>query len=107
MLSTQYKSQKEYMPKTPAKKARKAATPKTAPMVAAAPMRAEVNSAYSFSNFVAFLNTNFSLILLVGIFFVLGFIVGSLWTENQLNKGGLAAGGTAPTAQQPTAPDGP
>lgn len=96
------------MPKTQAKKARKAAAPKAAQMMVSAPQRMPAeNSAYSFANFVAFLNNNFSLLLLVGIFFVLGFIVGSLWTENQLSKSGLAGAGTGAVAQQPTAPDGP
>lgn len=67
---------------------------------------AEVRSNYSFTNFISFLNNNFSLILLVGIFFVIGFIIGSLWTEKQLAKtpGSKPAG---QVAEQPTNPSGP
>jgi len=65
----------------------------------------QTESSYSFTSFVAFLNNNFSLILLVGIFFVLGFIIGSLWTDKQLGKS--AAKPAAQVAQQPTAPEGP
>jgi protein-disulfide isomerase len=40
----------------------------------------------SFTNFISFFNHNFSLIFLVLVFFLGGFISGSLWTENQLFK---------------------
>jgi protein-disulfide isomerase len=90
--------------KPAAKKARKSASPVVRQAVSVQPMMARPN--YSFSSFMAFLNNNFSLILLVGIFFILGFIAGSLWTENQLNKGGALKAGTQ-VAQDPTAPAGP
>jgi protein-disulfide isomerase len=97
------------MPKAKAsakKKTRKVATPAAA-KVTQPMMSLPTNvSAYSFGSFVSFLNNNFSLILLVGIFFVLGFIVGSLWTEKQLNKS-QALNAAGQVAQQPTAPSGP
>lgn len=61
-------------------------------------------SNYSFSSFVEFLNNNFSVILIVGIFFILGFLGGSLWTENQLGK---KAGLPGNVAAQPAEPEGP
>jgi protein-disulfide isomerase len=96
------------------KKTRKVADPamtpivKTMPSVTAAPASSASTSQYSFMNFVSFLNNNFSLLLLCGIFFVLGLIVGSLWTEKQLNKTQAlnAAANLAPVAQQPD-PSGP
>lgn len=67
----------------------------------------QVKSSYSFTNFVDFLNNNFSVILIVGIFFILGFLGGSLWTENQLGKkAGLGAGNKVGAAQ-PAEPEGP
>lgn len=41
---------------------------------------------YSFENFVLFLNTNFSLILIMLIIFLAGFVIGSLWKETQLGS---------------------
>lgn len=43
---------------------------------------------FSFKSFSDFLNTNFSLIILLVMAFVSGFLVGSLWKENQLLKSG-------------------
>lgn len=103
------------MPKTKAavksvRKTRKVAAPAMSPVATSmnyAPTSAPaVNSQYSFMSFVAFLNNNFSLILLVAIFFVLGLIVGSLWTEKQLSKTQALNAGNQ-VAQQPTAPSGP
>ncbi len=64
-------------------------------------------SNYSFSTFVEFLNNNFSVILIVGIFFILGFLGGSLWTENQLGKKAGFGAGTTGAAVQPSEPEGP
>ncbi len=61
---------------------------------------------YSLRSFLAFINDNFVMLLLVLFFFAGGFVVGSLWTENQLMK----TNGTAPTvagAQGVTEPAGP
>lgn len=102
--------------KTPAKsvkKTRKVAAPAARTMApapsqmsSAAPAMPVTNSQYSFASFIAFLNNNFSLILLIGISFVLGLIVGSLWTEKQLSKAQALNAGNQ-IAQQPTAPSGP
>jgi len=45
-------------------------------------------SNYSFSSFVDFLNENFVVLLVVGLSFLAGFFLGSMWTENQLLKNG-------------------
>lgn len=65
---------------------------------------------YSFSSFINFINENFTMIFLLGVFFIVGFLIGSLWTENQLMKqGGLAAAPSAaqPANNPPAAPEGP
>jgi protein-disulfide isomerase len=67
-------------------------------------------SAYSAKNVVAFINENFGIMFISLLFFIGGFFIGSLWTENQLLKSGgvktnvAADAGTAP---QPAAPSGP
>ena len=96
------------MSKLPVKKPRQARATTTAAAfkTTLTPKATASSSSYSFTSFVRFLNENFSLILLIGIFFVLGFIVGSLWTENQLNKGQTTKTGTQAEVQ-PTAPEGP
>lgn len=65
-------------------------------------------SPYSFSNLVRFLANNFSIIFMVGLFFIVGFFAGSLWTENQMLRSGkgVATAPTQPTAQAPQ-PSGP
>ncbi len=69
---------------------------------------------YSFESFVSFINKNFSVILLIGVTFIVGFFGGSLWTENQMLKGNggavkaAAADQDKPSAPtQPNAPQGP
>lgn len=66
---------------------------------------------YSLQSFLEFVNSNFVMLLLVLFFFAGGFVVGSLWTENQVMKnGGTAAAPTAAGAQgaaQPAGPTGP
>lgn len=66
-------------------------------------------SHYSLESFINVVNNNFVVILLVGIAFVIGFFVGSLWTENQILKGNNARAGSQPTvaAEQQEAPEGP
>lgn len=94
------------MPKKAVKPAPKATHRKAASVMAEPVYVPETmpKSNYSFASFVDFLNANFSVILIVGIFFILGFLGGSLWTENQLGKkAGLGAGnqlGAAPTEDQ-------
>lgn len=60
---------------------------------------------FSFGSVLSFMNNNFGLILMAGIFFMGGVFAGSIWKENQLL--GSGANGTAPTAQAPTGPTGP
>ena len=43
---------------------------------------------YSFSAFQTFLNENFSLIIIVILFFLGGFFFGSVWTEKNMYKAG-------------------
>lgn len=65
---------------------------------------------YSLQSLLEFINSNFVLLLLVLFFFAGGFVVGSLWTENQVMKNGGAAAGAPSGAQgvtQPTGPTGP
>jgi protein-disulfide isomerase len=47
-----------------------------------------VESKFSFKAFSNFINSNFSLIILLVMGFVLGFLSGSLWTENRILKNG-------------------
>lgn len=66
----------------------------------------------SFQGVITFVNQNFGLLVLILIFFLGGFVVGSLWTENQLLKSNkLSDAGAQPTVagvpSQPTAPEGP
>lgn len=68
-------------------------------------------SPYSYNSFINFLQQNFALLVVAALFFAGGFFFGSLWTENNLRKGGGVAGvAGAPTAAAPdagTAPTGP
>ncbi len=52
---------------------------------------------FSFQAFSGFINANFSLIILLVMAFVLGFLSGSLWTENRMLRNG-AGNGVADTA---------
>lgn len=67
-------------------------------------------SPYSLASLISFLNNNFALIFIVGLFFLGGFFIGSLWTENQMLRSGRGAGTpTQPVAADPTleGPTGP
>lgn len=55
----------------------------------------QVAGKFSFKVFSSFVNANFSLIILLVMAFALGFLSGSLWTENRMLKNGNAAGGSA------------
>lgn len=71
---------------------------------------AQPSSNYSFQSFVQFFSDNFVVVVLVALFFVGGFVSGSLWTENKMLRGGTAGTGVGqPSAAAPTAPgaDGP
>lgn len=78
-----------------AKKAAPLEMPHPRPMVSTTP--------YSFTSFVDFVNNNFVLLMLIGLFFIGGFALGSLWTENQILKNG----GARPVAGAPAAPEAP
>lgn len=62
---------------------------------------------YSLQSLLEFVNSNFVLLLLVLFFFAGGFVVGSLWTENQVMKNGGFAAGAPSGAQGVTQPAGP
>lgn len=49
-----------------------------------------VEDRFSFASFSDFVNQNFSLIIMLLIAFALGFLSGSLWTENKMLRGGTA-----------------
>ncbi len=70
---------------------------------------AKSENQYSLSSLIEFLNNNFVLILIVLFFFAGGFVLGSLWTENQLLKSGgtAGAGAAAGAAAAPAGPTGP
>lgn len=74
------------------------------------------NNPMSFSAFTKFIGENFSLLLIIGLFFAGGFFFGSVWTERGFYRnqdGSKTAGavnnpGAQPTQPtQPTAPSGP
>jgi protein-disulfide isomerase len=54
---------------------------------------------YSLNSLLSFIQDNFVLVLAVTLFFIGGFVIGSLWTENQVLKGGGGFG--SPTAIAP------
>lgn len=69
----------------------------------------ETDSPFSLASFVSFLNNNFALIFIVGLFFLGGFLIGSLWTENQMLRSGRGTttqpvAAADPTAAEPTGP---
>lgn len=101
---------KGIMPKTPSKKLASKAktTPKTPVSVAKketvvsktpAQIPTQASSKFSFQAFSDFVNANFALIILLVMAFVLGFISGSLWTENRMLRNGSANGGVADNAK--------
>lgn len=65
------------------------------------------NSNYSFNSFLEFVSSQFLLLVVGTALVVVGFFVGSLWTENKIMKtgGGTVAG--ANTVQQPPAAAAP
>lgn len=67
------------------------------------------DSPFSLASFVSFLNNNFALIFIVGLFFLGGFLTGSLWTENQMLRSGRGTATQPIAAADPTAaaPTGP
>lgn len=69
-------------------------------------------STYSASSFINFVNNNLSLIFLMAVMLVTGFIGGSMYTENQYLKGNKGTSKTLGAVVQPTtanvaAPEGP
>lgn len=69
----------------------------------------QADSPYSLTSFVGLLANNFAVIFLLGLFFLLGFFGGSIWTENQyLRKGTTNTVAQAPSLDQAAAaPQGP
>ncbi len=69
------------------------------------------NNPYSFDNFIKVVNENFTVFLMVGLTFIAGFGVGSLYEKSGGTR--MADSGSAPTAAAPTddaapaAPSGP
>ena len=53
-----------------------------------------VASKFSLKAFSDFVNANFSIIILLIMAFLLGFLTGSLWRENRMLKNGIGTGGT-------------
>lgn len=76
------------------------------PRMETSSMRGDANP-YSFGAFQRFFSENFSLIVIVILFFIGGFFFGSVWTEKNFYKSGSApgiGGGTGGTQQAGTAP---
>jgi protein-disulfide isomerase len=93
------------MARPAAKSSKKEATP------VARPSLQEPMAPYSLQAMVRFANNNAGLIFLALSIFIVGFLAGSLWTENSMYKKGLSNSlAAAPTGQQPiqsAAPDAP
>ena len=64
----------------------------------------ELKSPFSFESFLNFISENFVLILIALSFLLGGFLLGSLYKENKMLKGGSAVG--APLAPSAEAPEG-
>lgn len=77
----------------------------------AKPSSEAIASPYSLPSFVEFITNNFAVIFLALLFFLGGFFVGSLWTENNILKNGggaqVANDQGAGTVTAPTGPEGP
>lgn len=58
---------------------------------------------FSFDAFSSFVNTNFSLIVILIISFALGFVTGAMWKENSLLKQGTLAGTNQAAADEAAA----
>jgi len=74
------------------------------------PSKAIATSPYSLTSLANFINDNFTIIFLAGLFFLAGFFSGSLFTENQILKKGSANVAAAPVGTSetmPVAPTGP
>ena len=69
------------------------------------------SQSYSLQSFLGFINSNFVLFIIIGLFSIGGFFIGSLWTENQMlaNGSNKGASNTGPVgvAQPPTVPNAP
>lgn len=63
---------------------------------------AKATSRFSFKVFSDFINANFSLIILLIMAFVLGFLSGSLWRENKILKNGFGTDNTVKDGTNPT-----
>lgn len=70
----------------------------------------ETTNPYSWGSFKNFISNNFIIIIILTIFLIVGFLSGSLWTENKMLKTGSAdspADVVPREAAQPQAPSGP
>lgn len=71
---------------------------------------ADNNNSFSLQNVIEFIGNNFGIVFLIILFFVGGFVGGSLWTENRILKNGQKAEkpvvAEKKAADKPTAPQG-